>query len=110
GSTYCWPFTAVQYTELNSTHVGSGRHGAAQGVDFLDQMTLANTAYGRVAAHLPQGFHVMRQQQRLHADPCSRKGRLGTGMATTDDDHVKTGRKIHVHLVPVQVVLESAQV
>jgi type IV pilus assembly protein PilO len=39
------------------------RHQAAEGVDLLDQMALADTADGRVARHLAQGLDVLRQQK-----------------------------------------------
>jgi len=42
-----------------------------------------------VAAHLAQGLDVVRQQQRLAAHARRRQRRLGAGMATADDDHVK---------------------
>ncbi len=86
---------AVQDAELDAAFVGGQRHGAAQGIDFLDQMALADPADGGVAAHLAQGFHIVGQQQRLHAHACSRECGLGAGMAAADHDHVKTGREIH---------------
>ncbi|MCY1349285.1 hypothetical protein D9M69_354670 [compost metagenome] len=101
GGAYGRAFAAVQHTELDAAEVGGGRHGAAQGVDLLDQVALADAADGRVAAHLPEGFHVVGQQQGLHAHACCSERGFGAGMAAADHDHVKTGRVIHTHLVPV---------
>ena len=35
---------------------------ATKGIDFFDQMTLANPADGRIAAHLPQCFNIVGQK------------------------------------------------
>ena len=71
------------------------RHGAAERVDLLDQVALADAADGRVAAHLPERLDVVRQQQR--AAPHARGGqrRFGAGMAAADHDHVELGLKAH---------------
>ncbi|MNN79735.1 hypothetical protein D3C81_1964050 [compost metagenome] len=58
-------------------------------------MALADAADGRVAAHVAEGFHVVGEQQGLDPHACCGQCRLGTGMAATDDDHIKTGREIH---------------
>ncbi|MCY1541191.1 hypothetical protein D9M68_768690 [compost metagenome] len=92
---HCRAFAAVQHTELDAAFVGGLGHGAAEGVDFLDQMAFANPSDRRIAAHLPKGFHVMGQQQGFYAHTCSCQGSLGAGMTTADHDHLKTGREIH---------------
>jgi hypothetical protein len=42
-----------------------------------------------VAAHLPQGLDVVRQQQRGAAHARRGQRRLGAGMAAADDDDVE---------------------
>ncbi|MNF42940.1 hypothetical protein D3C84_240100 [compost metagenome] len=95
GSAYGRALAAVQDAELDAAQVSGGSHGAAEGIDFLDQVALADAADGRVAAHLPEGFHIVGQQQGLHAHACSRERSLSAGMAAADHDHVKTGREVH---------------
>jgi len=58
-------------------------------------MALADPTDGRVAAHLPERFDVVCQQQGFHAHARSSQRRFGTGMATADHDDIKTGREIH---------------
>src|SRR5690606_20449061 len=53
----------IEHTELDAGLVGGPRHGAAERVDFLDEMRLADATDGRVAGHLPQGFDVVADQQ-----------------------------------------------
>ena len=72
----------IQYAELDAGLVGGERHRAAQRVDFLDEVALADPADRRIARHLPQGFDVVRQQQRAahpsaptRAPPRCRHGR-----------------------------------
>ncbi len=86
---------AVEYPELDAGLVGRARHGTAEGIDFLHQVALANATNGRIAGHLAKGFNVMGQQQGLRPHAGSSQCRLGTGMATTNDNHIETGRKIH---------------
>ena len=60
-------FAAIEYAELDTAFIGSRRHRAAEGVDFFNQMTFADPADCRIAAHLPEGFHVVGQQQGFYA-------------------------------------------
>ena len=62
---------------------------AAERIDLLDQVALADAADRGIAAHLPQRFHVMRQQQCAGTQPCGGQRRLGPGMAAADNDHIK---------------------
>ena len=70
-------------------------HDATQRVHFPRQMALADAADGRVAAHLAQGVQVVGQEQRARSDPRGRQGRLGSGVATTDDDAIECIRVFH---------------
>ena len=79
----------IEDAELDAALVGGQRHGAAQRVDLLDQMALADAADGRVAAHLAQRLDVVGQQQRLAAHAGGGQRRLGAGMAAADDDDVE---------------------
>ncbi len=89
------PLATVEHAKLDTALVGSGGHGPAQRVDLLDQMALADATDRWVTAHLPQSFHIVAEQQGLHAHACRCKRSFGAGMAATDNDHVKTGREVH---------------
>ncbi len=95
GGTHCRALTAVQDPELDACLIGGPGHGAAQGIDFLHQMALANATDGRVTGHLPQSLNVVGQQQGLRTHARSRQGGFSTGMATTNDNDIETGRKLH---------------
>jgi hypothetical protein len=58
------PLARIENPELDARFIGGRRHRPAQGVDFLDQMPLADTADRRVAAHRTECLEVVRQQQR----------------------------------------------
>ncbi len=60
-------------------------------IDFAHQMALADAADRRVAAHRPEGVEIVRQQQRLRPHPCGRQRGLGTGVAATNHNDIKTG-------------------
>ena len=63
-------FTPIKYTELDAAFIGSHCHRAAKGIDFFNQMAFTNPANCRIAAHLPEGFHVVGQQQGFYAHTC----------------------------------------
>jgi hypothetical protein len=79
----------VEDTEMDAGAVGRMRHQAAERVDLLDQMALADAADGGIAGHLAQGLDVLGQQQGAASHARSRQRRLGAGMAAADDDDVK---------------------
>ena len=77
----------VQGAKLDAGLIGGERHGAAQGIDLLDQMALADAADGRIAAHLAQRLDVVGEQQGAQAHARSRQRGFGAGMAAADHDH-----------------------
>ena len=88
-------FGAVEDAELDAAFVGGQRHGAAHRVHLFDQMALANAANAGVAAHLPQRFNVVAEQERFAAHACRGQGRFGARMATANDDHIEFLRVKH---------------
>ncbi len=87
---HCGALRTIQDSKLNAGFVGGGRHRAAERVDFLDQMALADAADRRIARHLTQRFQAVRQQQRLAAHARSRQRGLGSGVAAAHHNHIKT--------------------
>ena len=82
------PLRRIERAPLDAGAVGGPGHHAAQRIDLLDQMTLADAADGRVAAHRADRFHVVRQQQRARTRAGRSERCLGAGMAAADDDDV----------------------
>ena len=80
---------AVQQTELDARGVGQPAHDAVQGVDLAHQMALAQTADGRVAAHLANSFQLLGQQQGASAGPRGSGRGLAAGVSAADDDDVE---------------------
>ena len=80
---------AIENAELDAAFIGRRGHRAAQRVDLLHQMALADAADRRVATHLAQRLDVVGQQQRADAHAGRRQCGLGAGMAATDHDHVE---------------------
>ncbi len=78
----------VQGTKLDTAKIGGVRHQPTQGIDLAYQVTLADTADRRIAAHRAEGLDAVRQQQGTHAHARSRQRGLGAGMAAADHDHV----------------------
>src|SRR6185503_12139742 len=79
----------IQDTELDAGAIGRLRHRATERVDLLDQMTLADTADRRVAAHLPERLDALRQQQRAHTHARRGQSGLGAGVPAANDDDVE---------------------
>ncbi len=90
-----WTLAGVQGPKLNAGAIGGARHRPAQRIDLAHQMTLADAADRRVAAHLPERLDALRQQQRATPHAGSRERGLGAGMAATDHDDVERMSKTH---------------
>ena len=86
---YRRPLAGIQHTEMDPGQISCTRHASTQGIDFPDQMTLADTPDGRVTAHLPEGVEIVGQQQSTRAKSCRGQGGLGTGMAATNHDDLE---------------------
>ena len=81
-------FAAVEHSELDAGGVDHLTHRSAKGVDFADDLPLADAADRRVAAHLADRVAVGRQQGCFCAEARGGERGLGTGMACTDDEDV----------------------
>ena len=92
---YCRTFAGIESTELDAGTIGRLRHRAAERVDLLDQMTLADAADRRVAAHLPERLDALRQQQRAHAHARRGQSGLGAGVTAAYNDDVEFLRETH---------------
>ena len=79
----------IQGAKLDAGLVGRERHGAAQRIDLLHEVPFADAADGRIAAHLPQSFDVVGQEQCLLEHAGSRERCLGACMAAADHDYVE---------------------
>ena len=85
----------IERAELDAGAIGRARHRAAERVDLLDEVTLADAADRRVAAHLAERLDALRQQQRARAHARRGQRGLGAGVAAADDDDVERFRKAH---------------
>ena len=85
----------IEDAELDPRPVGGPRHQAAERVDLLDQVPLADAADGGVAAHLAQRLDVVGQQQRARADARGGERGLGSGVPATDHDDVVALGVVH---------------
>jgi hypothetical protein len=56
---------------------------------------LAYAAYAGVAAHLPQGFNIVGQQQGFAAHAGGGKCRLGAGVTAADNNDIKDFWVVH---------------
>jgi hypothetical protein len=95
-----WPLAGVEDAELDASPVRCPGHQAAQGIDFLDQMSLADSANGGIATHLADGLDVVGQQQGGDAHTRRRQGGLGPRVAATDHDDAVTWLRGHAALPP----------
>ncbi len=95
GSPYRRALASVQDPELDAAQIRGLPHGSAESIDLLHQMAFADAANRWITRHLTQGFDVVGQKQRLATHARCGQGGLGTGMAATDNDHVKIIRIEH---------------
>src|SRR5450631_1739154 len=93
---YSRPLARVQDAKLDAGFVGRQGHGAAQRVDFLDQMPLADTADRRIARHLSKRFNAVRQQEGAPAHARGGQRGFGPGVAAADDYDFEASVEEHV--------------
>jgi hypothetical protein len=79
----------VQRTELNAGPVDSARHGAAERVDFLRQVALADAADRRVAAHLTERCDLLRDQKRVGTGARGSQRGFRSGVTAADHDDIE---------------------
>jgi hypothetical protein len=58
-------------------------------------MSLADAADRRIARHLPERLHAVRQQERLAAHPRGGEGGFSTRMAASYHDDVESSWELH---------------
>src|SRR5690625_8022561 len=83
-------------------------HGATQCINFFDQVTLANTANGGVARHLPQRVEVMGQQQRSTAHTRGHAEGLCARMTTANDNDVEAYRAVPANVSKIPYAADRA--
>ena len=81
------PSAAIEQAELNSGCVDDLAHYAAEGVDFADEMSLSDSADGRLAAHLPDRIRVKSDQRCARADAHRDVSRFAACVACADYDY-----------------------
>jgi hypothetical protein len=69
--------------------IGGTRHEAAKCIDFPDEVALADTTDGGIAAHLTERLDVVSQQQGAGTQACRGQRGLGSGMPAADNDYIK---------------------
>ncbi|MNM68087.1 hypothetical protein D3C81_796370 [compost metagenome] len=89
------PFGGVEGTELDPAKIDGLRHDPAQGIHFLDQVSLADPADRRITGHVSQRIDVVGQQQSIQAHTGCRCCCFGSCMTATDDDHIKLFMVLH---------------
>ena len=83
------PLGGVQLTELDAGAVRGQTHFAAQRVDLLHQLTLADTADGGIAAHLTDRMLGKGHHQGRSPHPAGRQGRFHAGVSAPDHNDIK---------------------
>lgn len=63
-------------------------HLAAQSVDLAHDLTLGDTADGRIARHRRKLGHVHGQQQRARPETCGSRRSLTAGVSAADNYYV----------------------
>ena len=94
----------VQRAPLDAGAIRGVRHRAAQRVDLLDQVALADAADGGIAAHLADRLDVVAEQQRARTGARGGQRGLGAGVAAADHDDVVVDRMAHRTDLSVQKV------
>jgi hypothetical protein len=84
----CGAFSHVEHSELDGSRIGYFSHAAAERVDFTDNLSFRNSAYGGITAHLGDVIHVYCEEERPCAEPRSGVGGLAAGVSATDHNNI----------------------
>ena len=79
---------AIEQAKLEARGVDGASHGAAERVDFADDLPLADATNRRIAAHLSDGIEADGEQRRACAQACRGQRRFGAGMPRADHHHI----------------------
>ena len=85
-------FSEVQQTELERGRIGDAPHGAAEGVDFANDVSFCDSADRGVAAHLRDMVKIDCEHQRGRAGSGGSERGLACGMTAAHHDYVKIFR------------------
>ncbi len=89
GPAYRRTLAAIEHPELNTGPVRRDAHQAVQGVDFPDQVALADPADGGIARHGADRRKGVGDERRPRAE-ARRGGRcLGAGVAAANDNDIE---------------------
>ena len=75
----------VEGLDLKCGTVGVASHFAAEGIEFVDEVALGESADRGVAGHAGDGGEARRNEQRGFAHAGGDERRLGAGMSAADD-------------------------
>src|SRR6266487_2893005 len=83
GTLFC-----IEHSELESSHVRGLAHLSSERINFPRQVTLRQSANGRVAGHLTDRVRVDSQQQRLTAHSSGSECGFDPSVSGSHHDHV----------------------
>ena len=83
-----WPFAHIKHAELDASGINGLPHQSAHRVDLTDDMPFGNAADSRIAAHLAHGVQIRCQQRRPRTNARGGRSSFGTGVSSTDHQHV----------------------
>jgi hypothetical protein len=78
----------IQPAEVDAGAIGGKPHLAAKSVDFLNQLSLADTADGRITAHLADRVEKQSDHQGRTAHAAGRQRGLNAGVPSTDHNDI----------------------
>jgi len=79
---------SIEQAKLDANRVRDLAHDAAEGIDFANQMSLGNSAYGGIAGHLRNEVYVQRVEGGLQAHAGRSHGCFASGVTGANHDNV----------------------
>lgn len=89
GCPHAGAFGCVEHAPLDGCSIGIEGHGAAERVDFADDVPFGQSANGGIAAHLTDGIEVLCQESDVTPKPCCGQCGFDAGVASSDDEHIE---------------------
>jgi len=81
-------FGGIEQAKMHGGFIGDLAHLAAEGVNFLDQLTFGQSPDGRIAGHQRDGIQIDVEQNRPATHARAGQRRFAAGMSAADNRNI----------------------
>jgi hypothetical protein len=88
-SLYCRALAAVEHPAMDGSSIGGASHQTVENIELPDQVSLSNSANGRVARHLADVFSTECDKTNTRSAPRGRSRSLAASVTAADNHNIE---------------------